>query len=206
MVDLHDLALEMWLAIEGVVGAGKTTTSSMVGELSGMETALERLDENPLLEVFYRDPSRYAVETELAFMLMQVRQMRESIDDGSLITDFAPAKNLIFARLETSGDDLRLLEMADARLWKDMPQPDMTAVLDVPLEVCRERLVTRGRPYEQGLSVDDLNRVRDGYLKAIDSLGTTVTRIELTGMENPSEVAKMVMKAAHLRSATTPKG
>lgn len=188
----------MWLAVEGVVGAGKTTTAGLVGQLSGVEAALERLDEHPFLEAYYRDPSRYAVETELAFMLIQMRQLRESLDDGSLITDFAPAKNMIFARLETGGDDLRLLETADARLWRDMPPPDMTAVLDVPLEVCRERLVSRGRSYEQRLGLDDLDRIRDGYLKALDSLGTTVTRIELTGAESPAEVAEAVMKTAGL--------
>jgi deoxyadenosine/deoxycytidine kinase len=197
------LVLAMWLAIEGVVGAGKTTTSSMVGELSGMETALERLDEHPFLEAYYRDPSRYAVEAELVFMLIQIRQLQESLANDRLITDFAPAKNLIFARLETGGEDLRLLEMADARLWKDLPRPDMTVVLDVPLEVCRERLVARGRPYEQGLSIGGLARIRDGYLQALDSLGTAVTRIELTGTENPLEVASVVMQAADLKGPAT---
>lgn len=196
----------MWLAIEGVVGAGKTTTASLVGRRAGVEAALERLDEHPFLEAYYRDPKRYAVETELAFMLIQIRQLRESLGGGHLVTDFAPAKNLIFARLESRDDDLRLLEMADARLWRDLPKPDLTVVLDAPLKICRDRLVARGRPYEQGLSVSDLARIRNGYLDNLDTLGAIVTRIELTGAETPEEVAKTVLRAAGLehRSPAAP--
>lgn len=185
----------MWLAVEGVVGSGKTTTAALVGQLSGVEVALERLDEHPFLESYYRDPSRYAVETELGFMLIQLRQLRESLGNGSLVTDFAPAKNMIFARLETGGDDLRLLEAVDARLWRDMPRPDMTVVLDAPLDVCRKRLVARGRPYEQGLGLGELDRIRDGYLESLASLGAAVVRIELAGTESPEEVAEAVMEA-----------
>ena len=196
----------MWLAIEGVVGAGKTTTSSLVGQLTGADTALERLDEHPFLEVYYRDPARYAVETELAFMLLHLRQVRESLSSGRhLISDFAPAKNLIFARLESAGVDLQLLEAVDARLWKDLPSPDLTVFLDTPLEVCLSRLTARGRRYERGLRIGDLTRIRNGYLQALDSLGTVVTRIELSGREDPPTMAEAVMGAADLeRPPATP--
>lgn len=185
-----------WLAIEGIVGAGKTTTASAVAELAGVEPSLERLDDHPLLDVYYSDPSRYAVETELIFMAIHVHQMRAALTRRHIVTDFAPAKNLVFARLHAIGDDLRLLEKADERLWRDLQPPDWTAVLDVPVEVCRERLVARGRPYEQGLTLDDLARLRRGYLKALDTLGATVARIELTGEENHRHVAEKVMEIA----------
>ncbi len=188
----------MWLAVEGVVGAGKTTTASQVGQLAGVETALERLDEHPFLEAYYRDPKRYVVETELAFMLIQIRQLRELFGGDHLVTDFAPAKNLIFARLESDDDEFGLLESVEVRLWRDLPKPDLTVVLDAPLEVCRERLVARGRPFEQGLSVGDLAQIRRGYLDRLDTLGATVTRIELTGVETPEEVAETALQAAGL--------
>ena len=188
----------MWLALEGVVGAGKTTTAALVGELAGADAALERLDDHPLLEAYYRNPSRYALETELIFMSIQASQVRDALGGDRLVTDFAPAKNLVFARLETGGDDLRLLELADARLWRDLPRPDLTVVLDVPLDICRERLVARGRPYEQGMALDDLARIRAGYLEALDSLGASVARLELSGGEEPVEVARAVMRMAGL--------
>ena len=188
----------MWLAIEGVVGAGKTTTGTLVSRLSGAVACLESLDEHPLLEAYYREPESYAVETELIFMSIQRHHLRQVFSHDLLVTDFAPAKNLIFARLETQGDDLRLLEIVDAQLWRGLPKPDMTVVLDVPVEVCKERLTARGRPYELGISTDDLDRIRDGYLVALDSLGTEVKRIELTGAEHPEAVARDVMEMAGL--------
>jgi deoxyadenosine/deoxycytidine kinase len=194
----------MWLAIEGVVGAGKTTTASQVGRLAGVETALERLDEHPFLEAYYRDPKRHVVETELAFMLIQIRQLGESFSGDRLVTDFAPAKNLIFARLESDDDDFGLLEQVEARLWRDLPKPDLTVVLDAPLEVCRERMVSRGRPFEQGLNVDDLAQIRNGYLDRLDTLGAVVSRIELTGAETPQEVAETVLQAASLPRRRSP--
>jgi deoxyguanosine kinase len=192
----------MWLAIEGVVGAGKTTTSSLVGELAGMEATLERLEEHPLLEAYYRDPARYALETELVFMAIQVRQVREALPAKRLITDFAPAKNLIFARLATRGEDFRLLEVADARLWADLPQPDLTVILDVPLDVCRARVRARGRLYEQGLNIEDLARIREGYLDGFDTLGAHVERLELSGSEKPTEVARTVLQISGLNDET----
>lgn len=189
----------MWLAIEGVVGAGKTTTSSTVAELVGAVGALERLDDHPFLEAYYRDPARYAVETELAFMLLHLRHVQESLpSEEHLVSDFAPAKNLVFARLEVTAEDLSLLEAMSTRLWSDLPSPDLTVFLDVPLETCHTRLVARGRHFERNLRVDDLARIRDGYLADLDSLGTVVRRLELSGRENPAEVAELVVEVAGL--------
>lgn len=188
----------MWLAIEGVVGAGKTTTSSLVSQLTGAESALERLEEHPFLDDYYRDPARYAVETELAFMLLQLHQLRRLAGSSLLISDFAPPKNLIFARLETTGEDLRFLEAVDAYLWKEMPQPDLAVFLDVPPQICLERVRARARPYEMSLRVDDLKRIRDAYVGSLDSLAGTTLRLELEGGETREEVAGRVIQLANL--------
>jgi deoxyadenosine/deoxycytidine kinase len=195
--------LPKWLAIEGVVGAGKTTTSEHVSALTKSKVALERLDDHPFLVDYYRNPKRYVLETELAFMLIQLRQLRQLQQQPRLVSDFAPGKNLIFARLQSSGSDLALLEMVDVRLWGEVPKPDLTVFLDVPLEVCHERLVARGRPYEQGLAVGDLTRMRDAFMESLASLGSTVARLELTGREQPGEVAGAVIQVASPSRSST---
>jgi deoxyadenosine/deoxycytidine kinase len=190
----------MWLAIEGVVGAGKTTTGELVGSLTELRPVLERSEDHPFLEAYYRDPARHAIETELAFMLLQAHQLRAADAPNALVSDFSPAKNLIFARLNCCADDLRFLEAVDSRLWRDLPRPDLTVFLDVPTDVCLARVVSRGREYEQGLVRADLEKIRNGYVEALQTLGTEVRRVALQGTETPTAVAAAVMQSAGLQS------
>jgi deoxyadenosine/deoxycytidine kinase len=188
--------ISVWLAIEGVIGAGKTTTTSLIARSTDLEARLERLDEHPFLEAYYRDPAPHAVHTELAFMLMQARQVGEA--GRALVTDFAPAKNLVFARLWLDDEDVRFLEQAERRLWRGLQPPDLTVFLDVPPPVCLERLRGRGRVYETDLAEGDLVEIRRRYFASIDSLGSKVKVIELDGSEPPERVAKLVAEIAGL--------
>lgn len=191
----------VWLAVEGVIGAGKTTTTSLVARSTNLEACLERLNEHPFLDAYYRDPARHAVHTELAFMLMQVRQVGDAGE--AVVTDFAPAKNQVFAGLWLGSEDTQFLEQAERRLWRGLRSPDMTIFLDVPPAICLKRLRKRGRAFEAGLTEADLIDIRRGYLASRDSLGSTVKVIELDGSETPEGVAKLVVEAAGLPYSAT---
>lgn len=194
----------MWLAIEGLVGAGKTTTGSLIAEAAGLTWARERSEDHTFLTDYYADPARFAIETELAFMLIQLREMK--LRDNavtSVVSDFAPAKNLVFARLRLPREDLALLEAIEARLWRGLPSPDVVVYLDVPSSVCLERIRRRGRQYEQGLSAVDLDRIRDGYRSSLQSLGDVVQELELSGEEPAEEVALRVMTLAEIEPSGT---
>jgi deoxyadenosine/deoxycytidine kinase len=190
----------MWLAIEGIVGAGKTTTADLLGERTGLVATLEPTDRHPLLDAYYADPRRFALATELVFMALQAHQVT-AIGGPGFVSDFAPAKNFVFARLSCDAADLALLEAVDRRLWRDLPRPDLTVVLDVPAEVCLERIARRGRGYELGLGVADLERLRAGYERSLPALGADVRRIALTGAESPDEVADAAGEIAGLAAA-----
>ena len=196
--------MAMWLAIEGVVGAGKTTTSSLIGRLGDLPVVEERSDQHPFLVDYYENPSRFAVETELAFTLIQLRGMKAVSASDGLVSDFAPTKNLIFARLQLPEEDVGLLEMVEARLWRDLPQPDVVVYLDVPSQVCLSRIAQRGRDYEQHLTISDLERIKDGYRSSLESLGDVVQELELSGEELPEEVALRVMTLAKIEPSVTP--
>jgi deoxyguanosine kinase len=192
----------MWLAIEGVVGAGKTTTGSLLAEANCLTWARERSEDHAFLADYYAEPPRFALETELAFMLLQLREMKRL--DGTVndaVSDFAPAKNLVFARMWLSPEDLVLLEAIEARLWQGLPSPDRVVYLDVPSPVCLERIRRRGRPYEQGLRVADLDRIKAAYEDSFASLGQEVRVLKLTGSEHPAEVATRVMDLAGMKPA-----
>lgn len=196
----------MWLAIEGVVGAGKTTTSSLIADASGLTEVRERSEAHAFLADYYADPARFAIETELAFMLIQLREMkrRDRVVETA-VSDFSPAKNLVFARMWLPPEDLSLLEAIEARLWRGLPSPDNVVYLDVPSPVCMERIQRRGRPYELGLSVADLDRIKAQYEGSLASLGRQVSVLKLTGAEQPGEVVALAMDLAGMKPARVSK-
>lgn len=189
----------MWLAIEGLVGAGKTTTAELVGQRTKLSSVIEPSQDHPFLEDYYRDPRLYAIETEITFMLLQIHLLREPGQADAMVSDFSPAKNLIFARTNSVGEDLSFLAEVDARLWRGLPRPDLAVFLDVPVDVCLDRIAQRGREYEQGIGATDLTRLRDEYVDSLQTLGTAVKSVLLEGTEPPDAVADVVVQLAGLR-------
>lgn len=183
----------MWLAVEGIVGAGKTTTAELIAEKTKLTGAIERSDDHPFLDAHYRDPERYAVETELAFMLLQVHQIRDSDVPGGIVTDFAPAKNRVFARMTCTSQQLNFLQDAEKFLWSGMPEPDVVVFLDVPTERCLQRIMDRGRAYERGIEKPVLDQLRTGYLSALDELGSVVETLPLEGTERREDVVEAIL-------------
>lgn len=186
----------MWLAVEGIVGAGKTTTAGLVGERSRLKALIERSEDHPFLEAYYRDPRRYAIETEIMFMLLQVHQVRDVNPAGDLISDFSPAKNLVFASTNSSGENQRFLTDLHNRLWLGLPRPDVAVFLDVPVDVCLDRVIKRGRSYEQDIELGDLTSLRSAYRNSLPILADRVETLALDGTETPEVVAETTMRLA----------
>jgi deoxyguanosine kinase len=183
----------VWLAIEGIIGAGKTTTAELLADRTELTGVIERSDEHPFLDAYYRDPERYAFETEIAFMLLQAHQLGDVADAKAIVTDYAPAKNWIFARKACTSPQLALLEEVERSLWEGLPRPDLVVLLDVPPARCLERIASRGRPYERGIGVEDLESLRADYLTSLDELGAVVETIRLEGTESREAVAESVV-------------
>jgi deoxyguanosine kinase len=179
-----------WYAIEGLVGAGKTTTTQLVAPNLRLRAVVEQTDKHPFLAAYYRDPHRFAFETELVFMMIHLHQIKEA--SGAILSDFSPAKNIIYAERQLRGPDLVLLQKVDQRLWRDLPRPRVAIFLDVPPKICLERIRRRGRVFEQGLTLAYLESLRDGYLARLSTLAIEIVRIELVGDELPEHVAARV--------------
>jgi deoxyadenosine/deoxycytidine kinase len=184
-----------WLAVEGIVGAGKTTTAVLAAEQLGIPSILERPDEHPLLGAYHESPERYALETELIFMAMHRHCVREAGGVEDMLSDFSPAKDLIFAALTLGGDDMDVLQLVDGRLWPGAESPSVAVFLDVPIAECLRRAKERGRWYEVDLSEPYLERLRERYMKDLSILAKRVIKIDLDGDEQPSEVATIFCDA-----------
>jgi deoxyadenosine/deoxycytidine kinase len=181
-----------WLAIEGLVGAGKTTTAELVGASLEGEVILEGIEQHPFLDDYYSAPDRFALETELAFIAIHMHQIKHAAHGRTLISDFSPAKNPIYGEVSLSPSDATFLWRTDEYLWKDLRRPEVAVFLDVPPATCLERVRIRGRSMEQGLTVGQLERLRSAYISNLGRLAGDVVRLEFTGDESPEEVARAV--------------
>src|SRR2546428_11478430 len=158
------------IAIEGCIGSGKSTTAQLVAEAMGWNTLLEKTDLHPFLEDFYTDPSRYAIETELNFVLLHYNQLHRLDRTQSIVTDFSPAKDLIFARMNLREPDLSLFEHVYKALMTKIRMPELVVFLDVPTEELMQRILRRVRPYEVNMPETYICSLRDHYHFYLDEL------------------------------------
>lgn len=155
----------MYLAIEGVIGVGKTSLARLLKHEFESQILLEAFEENPFLSDFYQDRDRYAFQTQIFFLLSRYRQQRETvpsaIEHGDLIADYTFEKDRLFARLNLEGDELATYRLVHSALAERIPIPDLIVYLQVDTEVAMQRIALRDRPYERSMDqeyIDQLNR------------------------------------------------
>jgi deoxyguanosine kinase len=154
----------MYLAIEGVIGVGKTSLAKLLAPEFGAQLVLEIFEENPFLSNFYGDRERYAFQTQVFFLLSRYHQQRKTIpsalDSGSLITDYTFEKDALFARLNLHNDELATYNQVHEALAERLHRPDLILYLKVETDVAMRRIAARDRAYER-----DMDR---GYIEALN--------------------------------------
>lgn len=183
----------MIVAIEGCIASGKSTTAKLIGERLGWSLVLEETNSHPFLQDFYADPGRYALETELAFALLHYHQLHPLDPQAGLVSDFSPGKDLIFARMNLSGDDLELFEHLYVRLFSRLQKPTLTIFLDLPVEELVRRMRERGRTYEMGIPTEYIQRLREFYKLGMNELGEDVRIVEVAPGESREHLADKVL-------------
>lgn len=159
----------MYLAIEGVIGVGKTTLARLLQPAFQAETLLEVFEENPFLSKFYADRARYAFQTQMFFLLSRFQQQKRAIppclaDGKTLISDYIFEKDALFARLNLDGDELEMYNRVQAALAEQIPTPDLTVYLRADTDTLMQRIALRDRSYERNMErayIDELNRAYD---------------------------------------------
>jgi deoxyadenosine/deoxycytidine kinase len=152
------------IAIEGVIGAGKTTLATMVGETLGGKVVLEKFEENPFLKDFYADPERFAFQTQIFFLLTRYKQQRDlfqaDLFHRFLVTDYIFEKDKIFAYLNLQDEELKLYETLVSSIQHNIPTPDLVVYLQSSVPRLMENIRKRGRTFENTMSeayIKDLN-------------------------------------------------
>ncbi len=157
-----------YIAIEGNIGAGKTTFAKWLAGHLNCDLMLEQFQENPFLEKFYDDPERFALSVELAFVSDRYRQLRERLGARNLfrqvlVSDYAFVKSMIFAKANLPADEFKLFRTMFKLMDAQVAQPEVVAILDPNPEKIRQQIETRGRSYEQDMPQDYLDKIAYHY-------------------------------------------
>ena len=146
-------ATARYIAVEGVIGVGKTSLAKLLAERLQARLILEEPEENPFLEDFYKDPRRYAFQTQMFFLVNRYQELREKTQPDlfheGIVSDYLFQKDRIFANLNLSDRELHLYDQVAPLLERDLVAPDLVVYLQAGADVLMERIRQRGRPYER---------------------------------------------------------
>ncbi len=156
-----------YIAVEGPIGAGKTTLARKLAYSFGHEPLLERAGENPFLEEFYRHRARNALATQMHFLIVRVRQLdavrQADMFQPARVADFLIEKDRLFARLNLDANEYALYETIYERLVSSTLRPDLVIYLQAPVDVLIDRVRQRGIAFEQLLERKYLEQLNEAY-------------------------------------------
>ncbi len=156
-----------YVAIEGVIGAGKTTFATMLAEHLNARLVLERFEDNPFLPDFYRDAKRYAFQTQIFFLLSRYRQQQEfrqlDLFYDHVVSDYIFDKDRIFASLTLSEHEMTLYDAVVTALEGTVPKPDLVVYLQSSLSRLISNIRNRGRAMEESITVGYLRDLSEAY-------------------------------------------
>ncbi|MGE5249279.1 MAG: deoxynucleoside kinase [Bacteroidota bacterium] len=161
----------MYVAIEGVIGVGKTTLARLLQPRFEADLLLEIFEENPFLSDFYADRQRYAFQTQIFFLLSRYRQQNNTVPNilsggRNLLADYTFAKDALFAGINLRGDELAMYHRVHEALGEKIPKPDLVVYLQAATDVLMQRIALRDRPYERQMErayIDELNGAYDRF-------------------------------------------
>ncbi|WP_405330849.1 2-amino-4-hydroxy-6-hydroxymethyldihydropteridine diphosphokinase [Leeuwenhoekiella sp. LLG6367-2.1] len=167
--EVYNLSAYNYIAIEGNIGAGKTTLATMISEDFNAKLILERFKDNPFLPKFYEDQSRYAFPLEMSFLADRYQQLLDDIGQYDLFKDFMIGdydcyKSLIFANITLTEEEYSLYKKLHGIMYREIARPDLYVYLYQNPERLLENIKKRGRTFEQDISENYLLKINKGYL------------------------------------------
>lgn len=155
------------IAIEGPIGVGKTSLARLLADLVGAELVLEEPAVNPFLPDFYTDLDRWALQTQLSFLIsrhqQQVKLRQMNLFQNRIVTDYIFEKDAIFARLTLKGRELELYRRISELLTQEVARPDLVVYLQSTPERLLANIRIRDVEYERGIEEEYLTELCATY-------------------------------------------
>ncbi|APY01211.1 2-amino-4-hydroxy-6-hydroxymethyldihydropteridine diphosphokinase [Lacinutrix venerupis] len=165
----HQFSKYNYIAIEGNIGAGKTSLATKIAQDYNAKLILERFADNPFLPKFYKDAQRYAFTLEMSFLADRYQQISDDLSQLDLFKDFIVSdydifKSLIFSKITLHQDEFKLYRKLFYLMYKDIAKPELYVYLYQNTERLQENIKKRGRKYEQNIDSSYLEKINSGYL------------------------------------------
>lgn len=192
-----------YIAIEGNIGAGKTSLATKIAEDFNGKLILERFADNPFLPKFYEDNSRYAFPLEMSFLADRYQQISDDLAQLDLFKDFIVSdydvvKSLIFAKVTLQDEEYKLYRKLFDIMYKEIPKPDLYIYLYQNTERLLRNIKKRGRDYEQKIPSEYLEKINNGYLEFIRTHKNLNVKIidvsDLDFVANANDYQKIILE------------
>jgi deoxyadenosine/deoxycytidine kinase len=190
-----------YIAIEGNIGAGKTSLTNMLAADYNAKVVLERFADNPFLPKFYEDQERYAFPLEMSFLADRYQQLSDDLAQFDLfknfiVSDYYIFKSLIFAQVTLQNDEYFLYRKMFDIMYKEISKPDLYIYLYQKSDRLIENIKSRGRDYEKNITPEYLDKIHKGYANFINSeqhLNTLIVDVtEKDFVNNPEDYKSIV--------------
>ena len=190
-----------YIAIEGNIGAGKTSLSHMLSDDFNAKMVLERFADNPFLPKFYEDKDRFAFPLEMSFLADRYQQLSDDLAQFDLfknfiVSDYYIFKSLIFAQITLHSDEFLLYRRMFDIMYKEITKPDVYVYLYQNTDRLLENIQKRGREYEKNIAPDYLNKIHDGYvnfIKTEENLNTLIIDVSDLDFVNKPEDYQLIL-------------
>jgi len=192
-----------YIAIEGNIGAGKTTLAKMMSDEFNAKIVLERFADNPFLPKFYKDEERYAFPLEMSFLADRYQQLTDDLAQFDLfknliVSDYYIFKSLIFAQVTLQKEEYLLYRKMFDLMYKEITKPDLYVYLYQNTDRLLKNIQKRGRAYEQNISHEYLGKIHNGYsnfIKTQQDLNTLIIDVsELDFVNNATDYQFIIDK------------
>ena len=191
-----------YIAIEGNIGAGKTTLSKMIGDDFNAKLVLERFADNPFLPKYYADMERFAFPLEMSFLADRYQQLSDDLAQFDLfknfiVSDYYIFKSLIFAQVSLPKEEYVLYRRMFDIMYKEIAKPDLYIYLYQNTDRLLVNIKKRGRDYEQNIAQEYLEKIHQGYsnfIKTEQNLNTLIIDVSEYDFANSNDDYTAIIK------------
>jgi len=166
-----------YIAIEGVIGVGKTSLAARLTQTIGAKAVYEEFEKNPFLEDFYSDPEHFAFQTQIFFLLSRYQQQQnlhqQDLFQQCIVSDYIFSKDRIFATLNLNDKEMKLYDALAKIMEKDIAKADLVIYLQSSTNHLMEFIRKRGRNIEKNISEEYIHALNELYNKFFFHYGDT---------------------------------